>query len=263
MSEDDLIFTDGDAYERLMGHWSRLAGSTFLDWLEVASGLRWLDVGCGTGAFTDLVCERCSPANICAIDPSEDQIKFAQSRPSSGRVEFKTGDAQNLPFDDAEFDVAAMALVINFVSNPPQAVAEMTRVVKPGGTVASYIWDFAGGRATQGPLIKAIKDMGIDVPSVPRIEYSRSDKLREMFNASGLDDISERKIDIQVEFANFDEYWSSQTGLATPAVEPILKMSSDEVEVLKASLKERLTASEDGQIKYPASVNAIMGIVVA
>jgi ubiquinone/menaquinone biosynthesis C-methylase UbiE len=178
-------------------------------------------------------------------------------------VDFRTGDAQALPFDEGEFDVAAMALVINFVSDPPQAVAEMKRVVAPGGTVGSYIWDFAGGRVVQEPLIKAIKEMGIGVPSVPRTEYSRADKLREMFVAAGLEEVTERTIEIQIEFADFDEFWSSQTGLVTPAVEPIMAMSSGEVDELKAALRERLTANEDVQIRYAASVNAIKGRVAA
>lgn len=263
MAEEKDIFNDGDAYERLMGRWSRVVGTIFLEWLGVPNGQNWLDVGCGTGAFTDLICEHCKPIKVCAIDPSEEQIIFAQSRPSGSQVEFRAADAQDLPFGDSEFDVAAMALVINFVPDPPQAIAEMKRVVSPGGTVASYIWDFAGGRATQGPLIKAIKDMGFDVPSVPRIECSRLDNLCEMFETAGLENVSDREIDIQIEYADFDDYWTSQTGLITPAVQPITTMSKEEVETLQASLRERLTVNEDGLIRYRASANAIMGTVAA
>lgn len=263
MAEEKIIFNDGEAYERLMGRWSRVVGTIFLEWLGVPNGRNWLDVGCGTGAFTDLICEHCDPIKVCAIDPSEEQIIFAQTRPSRSQVEFKAADAQDLPFGDSEFDVAAMALVINFVPDPPQAIAEMKRVVSPGGTVASYSWDFAGGRATQGPMIKAIKDLGFDVPSVPGVEYSRLDKLREMFETADLANVSEREIDIQIEYADFDDYWTSQTGLITPAVQPITTMSKEQVETLQASLRERLTANEDGLIKYQASVNAIMGTVAA
>lgn len=263
MAEEKRLFSDGAAYERLMGHWSRVAGSIFIDWLGLPNGLRWLDVGCGTGAFTDLLCERCSPTRICGIDPSEDQISFARSRPASEQVDFRAGDAQALPFDEGEFDVAAMALVINFVPDPPRAVAEMKRVVAPGGTVASYIWDFAGGRAIQGPLIKAIKDLGIDVPSVPGGRFSRADNLREMFIAADLEEVTERTIDIEIEFANFDDYWSSQTALVTPAIEPVLAMSREEVEALKTSLNQQLSTNVNGHIRYSASANAIKGRVTA
>jgi len=61
MTETASFFADGQAYERLMGRWSRAAGELFLDWLSLPKGLKWLDVGCGTGAFTELVIPRTSP----------------------------------------------------------------------------------------------------------------------------------------------------------------------------------------------------------
>ena len=65
------FFNDGEAYERFMGRWSRAAGETFLDWLALPPGLKWLDVGCGTGASTELVLARCKPASSDGIDPAE------------------------------------------------------------------------------------------------------------------------------------------------------------------------------------------------
>ena len=67
----EIRFDDGAAYERYMGKWSQLAGEAFLDWLAPAPGLRWLDVGCGNGAFTEMLAERCAPASVKGIDPSE------------------------------------------------------------------------------------------------------------------------------------------------------------------------------------------------
>ena len=63
MASTDNLFTDGDAYERMMGRWSRLAGATFLHWLDPPKNLRWLDAGCGNGAFTEELISRCSPAS--------------------------------------------------------------------------------------------------------------------------------------------------------------------------------------------------------
>ena len=71
-----IRFEDGAGYERMMGTWSRLTGDIFLDWLVPRSGLRWIDVGCGNGAFTELLAERCSPAEIQGIDPSDAQLAF-------------------------------------------------------------------------------------------------------------------------------------------------------------------------------------------
>jgi ubiquinone/menaquinone biosynthesis C-methylase UbiE len=135
------LFTDGEAYERMMGRWSRLVGETFLAWLDLPRGLRWLDVGCGNGAFTEEVIGRCAPAIVTAIDPSDQQLAFARTRSGAKMAKFEVGDAQRLPFGDDTFDVATMALVLAFLVEPAKAVAEMARVVRPGGWVATYMWD--------------------------------------------------------------------------------------------------------------------------
>src|SRR3954464_10095495 len=115
MSEAPALFSDGKAYERMMGRWSRIAGDQFLDWLAIPNGLRWLDVGCGNGAFTEVMIARSAPASVAAVDPSEGQLAYARTRPEAKLAEFKVADAQALPFGDASFDVAEMALVISFV----------------------------------------------------------------------------------------------------------------------------------------------------
>src|SRR3712207_3794143 len=128
-----------------MGEWSRLAGETFLEWLTPESGLRWLDVGCGNGAFTEMLAGRCAPASVHGVDPSEAQLAFARARPAARLAEFRRGDAMALPFTDDTFDAAVMPLVIFFVPEPARGVAEMARVVRPGGTVSAYAWDMEGG----------------------------------------------------------------------------------------------------------------------
>src|ERR1044071_2805073 len=118
MVEQTLRFDDGAAYEQTMGIWSRSVGEIFLDWLAPPSGLRWADVGCGNGAFTELLVERCAPAGVQGIDPSEAQLSFARSRPAARVARFQQGDAMALPFADKTFDAAVMALVIFFVPEP-------------------------------------------------------------------------------------------------------------------------------------------------
>src|SRR3954471_404051 len=98
MTHQPIRFDDGAKYERYMGKWSQLAGETFLTWLAPGSALRWLDVGCGNGAFTELVVERCAPLSVRGIDPSEEQLAFARTRLASRAAQFERGDAMALPF---------------------------------------------------------------------------------------------------------------------------------------------------------------------
>jgi ubiquinone/menaquinone biosynthesis C-methylase UbiE len=133
MVQADRLFTDREAYERLMGRWSRMVAEAFLEWLNASKNLTWLDVGCGNGAFTEELIARCAPTSVTAIDPFDDQLVYARRRPAASMAHFCVGDAQNLPFGDSGFDVSAMALVISFLPDPGKAVAEMARVVRPGG----------------------------------------------------------------------------------------------------------------------------------
>jgi ubiquinone/menaquinone biosynthesis C-methylase UbiE len=259
MSEGTSLFIDGQAYERLMGRWSRAAGEVFLDWLSLPKGLNWLDVGCGTGAFTELVIDRCAPSNISAIDPAVNQIAYARNGPAAKRATFRTGDAQSLPFADREFDVAAMALVLRFVPDAAKAVAEMKRVVKPQGTVAAYMWDAVGGGFVQRPLVEALGAMGIDVPPATGRKNSRIDEMRGLFERAGLDQVATRTIEIEVSYPNFDDYWSAQTGLANPVVQAIREMFEPDVVRLQAYLRERLATDHGGRIAYPARANAVKG----
>lgn len=152
MSDQKINFEDGASYERMMGAWSRLVGVDFLEWLAPRSGLRWIDVGCGNGAFTELLVENCAPAEVHGIDPSEGQLAFARSRPAARIAEFHQGHAMELPFPDSRFDVAVMALAIFYVPEPPKGVAEMVRVVSPRGMVATYVWDIANNGSPTAPI---------------------------------------------------------------------------------------------------------------
>src|SRR3954447_13748021 len=161
MAEPQIRFEDGAGYERMMGTWSRLAGDIFLDWLAPRPGLKWLDVGCGNGAFTELLVERCAPARVEGIDPSEAQLAFARQRPASKVATFRQGNAMHLPFSDSDFDAAVMALVIFFVPDPGKGVAEMARAVRPGGSVSAYAWDVPGGGLPAAPIHAEMRTMGL------------------------------------------------------------------------------------------------------
>src|SRR5262249_34187187 len=151
MAETQIRFEDGLSYERYMGDWSRRVGTIFIDWLALPSGLKWIDVGCGNGAFTELIVERSAPNEVRGIDPSEAQLDFARKRSAARLAKFEHGDAMALPFSADTFDVAIMALVICFVPAPGKGVAEMKRVVRRGGVGAGYALGGLGGRLAFEP----------------------------------------------------------------------------------------------------------------
>ena len=257
---DQIRFDDGAAYERYMGEWSRLAGETFLDWLAPRTGLRWLDVGCGNGAFTEMIVERCAPASVHGIDPSEGQLAYARTRPAARVAEFLQGDAMALPFPDDTFDAAVMPLVIFFVPDPARGVAEMARVVSPGGVVTAYAWDMEGGGFPYEALHDEMRGLGVAVPTPPSPAASRIDAMRELWAGAGLDSVETREIDARRTFADFEDYWATILGGAS--VGPgLAAMASESLAHLRARMRARLPADGAGRITYSARANAIKGRV--
>lgn len=258
MVEQKIRFDDGAAYEQMMGIWSRFAGEIFLDWLAPPRGLQWIDVGCGNGAFTELLVERCAPLELQGIDPSAGQLAFARTRPASRVAEFRQGDAMALPFPTDRFDAAIMALVLIFIPDPAKGVAEMVRVVRPGGIVATYMWDMLGGGFPLDPVLIEMRAMGLAPPRPPQLEASRMEVLRELWTAAGLEAVETREIAVQRTFADFDDFW--RIGVTSPAIGlTVAAMASADVETLKSRVRARLPASTEGRITYGARAHAIKG----
>jgi ubiquinone/menaquinone biosynthesis C-methylase UbiE len=254
---EEIRFDDGVAYERMMGTWSRLAGDRFLDWLAPRPGLRWIDIGCGNGAFTELIVERCAPAAIHGIDPSAEQLAFARGRPAARMAEFSEGNAQALSFPDNSFDAAVMALVIFFVPDPAKCVGEMARVVVPGGTVSAYTWDIHGGGFPLEPFQLELAALGLKAPLPPGSDASRIDVSRRLWAAAGLEAIDTIEIPVQRTFADFDDFWTTSIGASVGRV--VATMTGEDVERLKSGLRVRLPADAAGRITYGARANAIVG----
>ncbi|TAK92524.1 MAG: class I SAM-dependent methyltransferase [Burkholderiaceae bacterium] len=260
MQTNQIRFNDGAAYERYMGKWSQLAGETFLDWLAPKAGLRWLDVGCGNGAFTELLVERCAPAAVAGIDPSEAQLAFARTRAVARVAQFSLGDAMALPFPDNSFDAAVMPLVIFFVPEPARGVAEMARVVCPGGAVTAYAWDMDGGGFPYAALLAEMLEMGIEVPAAPSADASRIDEMLRLWTSAGLQAVATREITVQRTFADIDDYWT--TILGGPNVSARLAaMTAEDRALLKARMRARLPTDAAGRITISARANAIKGKV--
>ena len=259
--QPQICFDDGAAYEQMMGIWSRLVGEVFIDWLGPDSQLRWIDVGCGNGAFSQLVFDRCDPAHLTGLDPSEGQLAYARSRLSGRNVKFIRGDAMDLPFDDNSFDVAAMALVIFFVPNPAKSVAEMARVVRPGGFVATYGWDIMGGGLPMELISSELRSLGVNPPLPPNPDAASIASLQGLWSGAGLSDIEARQIVVQRRFVDFDEFWKANS--IGPAAQTFAALTNEQTNALKSRLRERLRFDASGQVICDARASAIKGRVPA
>lgn len=262
MAEAEIRFVDGAAYEQGMGRWSRSVGEVFLDWLAPPAGWRWIDVGCGSGALTELLMQRCAPADVQGIDPSAAQLAFARDRPGARGAVFQPGDAMALPFADDRFDAAVMALVIFFVADPAKAIAEMARVVRPGGTVAAYAWDRSGGGSPFAAIQAELHALGVTLLAPPSLNVSRKGAVRELWACAGLEAVETREITVQRSFADFDEFWAMSTKTGSIR-QPLAALAPEDVERLKAQVRARLSPEPFGRMICVARANAIKGRVPA
>jgi len=260
LPEEKMKFNDGAAYERMMGSWSRLVGQEFINWLAPKRDLRWLDVGCGNGAFSELISSLCAPLLVKGIDPSSEQIEFANSRSIEAPATFRLGDAMDLPIDESKFDVAVMALVIFFVPDPAQGVMEMVRTVRSGGIVASYTWDTVNKGSPSSLLSSLLREIGFKPQSPPNAKASEMSALKSLWSGAGINAIESHKISVERKFKDINEYWSITS--LTPNIQHIIpNLTTGQIDEVKGILQQQLSTASDGSISQVATANAIKGIV--
>jgi SAM-dependent methyltransferase len=256
------LWASAEAYEPYVGRWSRVVGRELLAWLGVPAGARWLDVGCGTGALSQTILQSASPASVHGIDASRRYVDFARQHTADARASFEHGDAQALPVDGDDFDAVVSGLMLNFVAQPAQAVAEMARAARPGGVVAAYVWDYAGRMQFMRHFWNAAAALD---PAAVALDEGRHcplcgpGPLAELFEHAGLAAVEVAPIDIWTAFTDFDDYWLPFLGGHAPA--PAYAMSLSEAR--RAALRDRLRASlplaVDGSVPLMARAWAVRG----
>ena len=246
-----------DAYERLMGRWSRILARPFLEFCDVADDETVLDVGCGTGSLALTITETANVRSVTGVDLTESYIEFARSRTQDSRIRYETGDACALPFADGSFDRTLSLLVLNFIPDAPRAAAEMVRVTRPGGVVAATVFDVRGGL----PSFRMFWDTAcVADPNAKeaRSRYcahpmTRPGELASCWYALGLESVERSEITVRFEFEHFADYWEPMLGKTGPVGAYLHGIS----EALRMELEQRVRAAyELGQPDGPRSFTA-------
>jgi SAM-dependent methyltransferase len=255
-------WTDGEAYEMFVGRWSRHVGEQFLSWLDAPKNARWLDLGCGTGALTTQILKDCDPQSVIGVEPSEGFLSLARDQVKDKRAEFRQGDGEGIPVADGEVDIAVSGLVLNFIPDQQNAVNELARSVGEGGTVAVYVWDYAG----HAQFIRHFWDAAVELDPTAaekhegmRFPSCRPEPLRTLFTSAGLNDVETAPIDIPTPFANFDDYWSPFLSGIGPAPGYCASLKESARSRLKDKLKNIMPTDADGMILLAARAWAVRG----
>ena len=253
----------GEAYERYVGRWSRQVALDFLAWLAIAPERRWLDIGCGTGALTTAILAIAQPSAVVGVDPSDGFLALAREQVTDPRATFLSGDATAIPLDSASVDAVVGGLMLNFVPRPAEGVAEMARVVRPDGTVAAYVWDYADGMRFMRYFWEAVT--ALDPAAAERDEGKRFDSvcsssgLSHLWTSAGLRRVETRSIEIATHFRDFDDYWTPFLGGQGVGPAYVVSLDPDHREALCVRLRETLPTEPDGAIHLTARAWAVRG----
>jgi SAM-dependent methyltransferase len=264
-AEHNDTWAAGDLYEPYVGRWSRLVASDFLAWLNLPPELDWLDVGCGTGALTETILRQAQPRSVTGMDHSAAFVEHARAHVADAKATFEVADAQALPADPGSFDVAVSGLALNFVPDPALALREMARVVRPHGTVAAYVWDYA----EKMELMRCFWDAAVELDRGAseldegrRFPLCQPAPLAELFTKRGLREIAVHAIDVPTRFRDFDDYWTPFLGGQGPAPGYATSLSEARRAALRDRVQARLPIAGDGSIDLTARAWAVRGRVV-
>ncbi len=256
--------TDPTEYERFMGRWSERLAKPFLDFVGVRPGERVLDVGCGTGVLTAALAA--AGAQAVGIDASEPYLDGARLRRSHPNITYEFGDIRSMRFADESFDACVSTFVLDIITEVEQVVAEMRRVVRPGGVIASGVHDFWGGHSafalvwdTGSVLDEGIRALRDDLKAHP-LGWAAGQAA--LWRKMGLADVAEAPIVISRDYASFADYWSNFT-TGQGRLGSRLKEISDDV---RGKIQQHVRAGylaglPDGPRFFPTIVRAVRGVV--
>lgn len=245
-----------------MGRWSRPVARVFVDWLQPAPGLRWLELGCGTGALTGEILGRGEPEAVVATEPAAVLLALARAAIPDPRVTFVVSRADALPPQVGPLDLCVSGLVLNFINEPEVALTAIASRLDSGGTIAAYVWDYAG----EMQLLRVFWDVAAQLdPAAAALDEGRRfpicapGPLRALFEAVGLERVSVVPLDMVIRFADFDDYWQPLLGGTGPAPAYVAMLAPRSREALAGQLRQQLVPAGDGPFELVARAWAVRG----
>ncbi|AZO04500.1 methyltransferase domain-containing protein [Mesorhizobium sp. M2A.F.Ca.ET.037.01.1.1] len=253
-------------YEQLMGRWSQRLAPKFIDFAGLAPGETILDVGCGTGSLTFELAKSADLAEIQAIDFSPVFVAATKEKNTDPRITISQADATALPFADNAFDRALALLVLHFVPEAGKAVAEMRRVVRPGGIVAAVVWDHYGGMTGMRMMIDtmaALSESGRQMRSRYCFQpMMQPGEMKRTFVEQGLVEVTEAELMIRMDYADFDDLWAPIGAGEGPLGKYITTLDTAERQRVEAAMRDAYQAGRpDGPRSFANVAWACRGIV--
>lgn len=258
--------TDGAAYERFLGRWTRNLADAFADFARLPADGPVIDVGCGTGSLAAALASSGGGRSVVGVDVAAPYIAFARQRAASPALRFEVGDACALSYADGTFAAALAQLVLNFVPDAARAAREMRRVTRPGGVVTACVWDFRGGLVYQRLFWDTAAGLDPSAGTARDKLFSGAlalpDGLPSLWQAIGLRDIQRGSLTVRMDYADFADYWEPLLGGQGPFASYVSGLAPDQRgRVHDAVRLAYLSGSPDGPRSMTATAWAVRGTV--
>ena len=256
-------WASGAADDPYVGRWSRLVAREFLGWLNVPAEGRWLDVGCGTGALSGTILDLARPASVTGIDRSPDYVAFAREQFRDERAHFEVGDAASVTGRNRKLRCGRLGPGAQFHPGAgPRRGRDRPVRREPAGTVAAYVWDYAGGMQLLRHFwdaAAALDPSAADLDEGPRFPLCQPEPLKKLFQEAGLERVEARPLDIATVFRDFDDYWTPFLGGQGPAPGYARSLSDERQAALRERIRAGLPFAPDGSIPLMARAWAVRG----
>jgi ubiquinone/menaquinone biosynthesis C-methylase UbiE len=243
-------------YEDFFGPITTRLVEPLLDAAEVGAGTRVLDVASGPGYVAAVAAER--GASVVGVDVAEAMLALA--RRLHPQLEFRHGDAEELPFPDGSFDAVVANFVLLHLGRPERAAAEFARLLAPGGRVALTVWDLPERARFLGVLVEAVGAAGAsspeDIPAGPPIfRFSDDEEFARLLREQGLEDVEVQTVSFTHSEPSPEALWEGLLG-GTVRVSALIVRQTDEMQrEIRAAFDRIVQGYEAGDgLELPVSV---------
>lgn len=231
-----------DAYERHVGRYGRALGEALIDFAGVRPGMSALDVGCGTGALTEVLCDRLGAENVTGVDPSPAFAEACRARVPG--LEVEVGAAESLPLADGRFDAVLAQLVVNFMTDAEAGVREMARVARPGGLIAACVWDYAGEMTMLRTYWDAARELEPQRAAAADegvvMGWCRDGGLADLWRLAGLSEIRFAPLVVRARYDGFEDLWAPFPAGVAPSGAFCASLDPDRQAALHDAYRRRL-----------------------
>lgn len=234
-----LFDVPADAYDRYMGRFSRPLARTFAEWLGLDPPMHALDVGAGTGALTSVLLDRLGAGSVTAIEPSPPFAAALIERFPGLPVVIAT--AEQLPVQDAQFDLVAAQLVVHFMADPVRGLEQLARAAGQQGRVAACVWQ-SEGCGPADAFWAAARAVDPEAPDESHRPGVQPGELVSLFEAAGMREVEETVLSVTVRHESFEAWWEPFESGAGPGGAFLVSQPSDVRRQIRAAARVTLGA---------------------